>query len=150
METYESFHPCLLQSTHRVYLRRISISFHRLFEGEKTMRGIHSSLMLSALCLLLLFSGLFVSAFAQTLQLIDPLAIPQFVNQLDQAPAVYMPTNVTDSGGKLVRQDYVVTVSEFTQQILPTVNAEGAATGYPPTKVWGYGGNAHNAVTGEN
>ena len=114
------------------------------------MRGIHSLLMLAALCFLLLSSIFLVSVFAQSPQLIDPLTIPQFVNQLKQAPAVYVPTNVTDSAGNLIRQDYTVTVSEFSQQILPTVNVEGAATGYPTTKFWGYGGIAQSFVTGEN
>jgi hypothetical protein len=61
-----------------------------------------------------------------TTQLLDPLTIPKFVNQLDQPPPVYIPTNVTDGSGKLIHQEYIVKVSEFTQQILPTATANGA------------------------
>ena len=32
---------------------------------------------------------------------------------------------------------------------LPTVTADGKPTGFGPTKVWGYGGEAMNAMTGE-
>jgi FtsP/CotA-like multicopper oxidase with cupredoxin domain len=80
---------------------------------------------------------------------LDPLTIPKWTNQLDSRIPVYVPKNVTDSQGNVIRQEYAVSVSEFYQQILPTVDSSGNPTGYGPSKVWGYGGDARNAVTGE-
>lgn len=68
---------------------------------------------------------------------IDPRTIPQFVNQLDGPPPVWVPTYTT--GGI---DSYEITVSEFEQQILPS--------GFPTTTVWGYGGIARDAVTGDS
>ncbi len=116
-----------------------------LFEAKKVKK-----LLLSAFILLLLLVTVLPASFAQTPQLIDPLTIPKFVNQLDQPPPIYVATNVTDSAGNLVRQDYTVKVSEFMQQILPTAYANGTPTGFGATKVWGYEGEAKNAVTGED
>jgi len=87
------------------------------------------------------------SAVSQTSQFIDPLVIPKFVNQLDGPLPVYTPTAVNDNSGKLIRQDYTVRVSEFTQQILPAHDANGFPTNFPTTKVWGYEGEAYNSVT---
>ena len=106
--------------------------------------------LLTVFSLTLISNVLTQTAFSQQLQLLDPLTIPKFVNQLDQPPTVYIPNNVTDNTGKLIRQEYTVKVSEFTQQILPTTTANGAPTGFGPTKVWGYQGEAKNAITGEN
>jgi len=72
------------------------------------------------------------------------------VNQLDQPPPIYTPTLVNDSSGRVIRQEYAVRVSEFTQQILPTQDANGFPTGFGETKVWGYEGEAHNPVTCES
>jgi spore coat protein A len=108
----------------------------------------------NALFLLIVFSLTIISSplihivFSQQPQLLDPLTIPKFVNQLDQPPQVYLPDNVTDSAGNLIRQEYTVKISEFSQQILPLFDANGNPTGFGPTKVWGYGGNAEDAVTG--
>ena len=108
----------------------------------------------NALFLLIVFSLTIISSplipivFSQQPQLLDPLTIPKFVNQLDQPPPVYLPDNVTDSAGNLIRQEYAVNISEFSQQILPLFDANGNPTGFGPTKVWGYGGNAEDAVTG--
>ena len=88
-------------------------------------------------------------AISQTPQLLDPLTIPQFVNQLDQPPSVFTPTNITDDLGNLIQQEYTISVSEFTQQMLPAVTADGKPTGFGPTKVWGYVGKAKNLITGE-
>jgi FtsP/CotA-like multicopper oxidase with cupredoxin domain len=104
---------------------------------------------LTVFCFTLMLFSLFPTTFSQTPQLLDPLSIPQFVNQLNQPPSVFVPTNVTDKSGNLIRQEYTVKVSQFTQQILPTINAAGQPTGFAPTKVWGYEGQAKNAVTGE-
>ena len=87
--------------------------------------------------------------FSQTPNLIDPQTIPKWVNQLDKAPPIYVPNNVTDNSGKLIRQDYVVGVREFEQQILPMMDASGNPTGFGSTKVWGFEGQVKDAVTGE-
>lgn len=72
---------------------------------------------------------------------LDPRTIPKYTNQLSDAmgnplaPPVYVPeySNAT-------HEFYTVDVTEFNQQILPTVDAAGVATGFGPTTVWGYGG----------
>jgi spore coat protein A len=107
-------------------------------------------LLLTVFSLTLISCTLVPTAFSQQPQLLDPLTSPKFVNQLDQPPTVYVPNNVTDTSGKLIRQEYTVKASEFTQQILPTATANGAPTGFGPTKVWGYEGEAKNAITGES
>jgi spore coat protein A len=98
-----------------------------------------------------LLSSLFIlPVFSQSIELLDPVTIPKWVNQLDGAPPVFVPENILDNDGNIIRQDYVVSVAEFYQQILPTLDADGNPTGFAPTKVWGYGGEAMDAVTGEN
>jgi hypothetical protein len=72
--------------------------------------------------------------FSQTPNLIDPQTIPKWVNQLYKAPPIYVPNNVTDNSGKLIRQDYVVGVREFMQQILPVMDSSGNPTGFGSTK----------------
>jgi hypothetical protein len=67
--------------------------------------------------------------FSQIPKLIDPQTIPKWVNQLDKAPPIYVPKNVTDNSGKLIRQDYVIGVREFMQQILPLRDDSGNPTG---------------------
>jgi FtsP/CotA-like multicopper oxidase with cupredoxin domain len=79
---------------------------------------------------------------SQTSQLLDSNLIPRFTNQLNAPPPIYTPTNITDNIGNLVRQEYSVKVSQFTQQILPA--------GFPATKVWGYQGDAHDPLTGQD
>jgi len=71
---------------------------------------------------------------------IDPTTIPQWVNQINGPPPVYVPTVVTNRAGNIVRYDYVVQMDEKVQQILPP--------GYPVTPVWGYGGQARDPLTG--
>ncbi len=71
--------------------------------------------------------------------LLDPFAIPKYVNQLTGPPPVYVPTVVTFKG-QVVRYEYTVSMTSFSEQILPP--------GYPTTPVWGYGGTAKDAVTG--
>jgi FtsP/CotA-like multicopper oxidase with cupredoxin domain len=83
---------------------------------------------------------------------LDPSTIPKFVNQL-VIPPVYVPTysldrRVRGQTGKIV-QNYKVDMSEFYEQILPTVDENGSPTGFAQTKVWGYGGNVKDAVTGK-
>ncbi len=111
------------------------------------MRKLHCVLILSVSCLLLTAGTPLPYIYAQTPQLLDPLTIPQFVNQLEGPPPVFTPTDVNDASGKLIRRYYTVTVSEFMQQVLPTVSQDGFPTGFPATKVWGYGGDAYNSST---
>jgi spore coat protein A, manganese oxidase len=114
------------------------------------MKKAQLLLSLTVVCLAVMVLSLAPTVFSQTTQLLDPSTIPQFVNQLSQAPSVFVPTNVTDKSGSLIRQEYTVNVSQFTQQILPTMTADGTPTGFAPTTVWGYEGEAMNAVTGES
>jgi len=107
-------------------------------------------LLATTLTLAVLASSAFVNlSYEQpvpTLPTLDPLTIPKYVNQL-VIPPVYVPTNITDKKGNLIRQDFTVDVTQFYQQILPTADALGNPTGFPMTKVWGYGGMAKDAVT---
>jgi FtsP/CotA-like multicopper oxidase with cupredoxin domain len=64
--------------------------------------------------------------------LLDPTTIPKWENTITGPPPVYVETS---------KNYYVVNVSQFTQQILPT--------GYPKTTVYGYGGLTKDAVTGK-
>jgi len=108
---------------------------------------------LLTLFLMLSLTTPFLGVNAQTISpkpaFLDPLSIPKWTNQLDSPIPVYVPTNVTDSQGNVIRQDYSVSVSEFYQQVLPIVDESGKPTGYGLSKAWGYGGEAKNAVTGE-
>lgn len=114
------------------------------------MNRLRSLSIIVGLCILLLVPSSLPLASAQTPQIIDPLTIPKFVNQLDGPPPVYVPNNVTGASGNLIRQEYTVKASEFTQQILPTAYANGTPTGFASTKVWGFEGEAQNAITGES
>ena len=73
--------------------------------------------------------------------LLDPKTIPKYVNQLTGPPPVYVPRVIRGRGGEVIRYEYAVLMLSFKQQILPP--------GYPATPVWGYGGVAKDAVTGE-
>lgn len=81
--------------------------------------------------------------------LLDPLTIPKFVNQLTGPPPVYVPKMIRDPTGRGIAFEYTVTMDESMQQILPTVDEFGVATGFGMTPVWGYGGQAKDAVTGK-
>ena len=107
-------------------------------------------LFLIIILLIPAFSGIATQdVFAQTPNLLDPRVIPKWVNQLAGAPPIYVPNNVTDDSGKLIRQEYVVNVREFEQQILPIMDSSGKPTRFGSTKVWGFEGTAKDAVTGE-
>jgi FtsP/CotA-like multicopper oxidase with cupredoxin domain len=109
------------------------------------------SLLLFASLSLALVSTTFVSPVSsQTIGLLNPLSIPKWVNQINGPLPVFLPTNVTNANGKIIRQDYVVNITQFYQQILPTVDSNGNPTGFGETKVWGYGGIAYDPVTGQN
>ena len=112
------------------------------------MNKIFSVLLITAFSFVLVSSLLTLPAFSQSPMRIDPTNIPQWINQLAGPPSVFVPLNVSDNAGKLIRQEYIIKVSQFTQQILPTIDANGEPTGFPATTVWGYEGEAKNPVTG--
>ena len=119
------------------------------------MRTMQVKILDVLLLILLLFSLTFVlgvsaQAVSSEPTILDPLTIPKWTNQLYTHIPVYIPKNVTDSQGNVIRQEYAVGVSEFYQQMLPTVDSNGNPTGYGPSKAWGYGGEARDAVTGES
>jgi len=107
-----------------------------------------------AVLLLLLLSSPFLFVDVQSASpkpsFLDPLTIPKWTNQLERPLPVYLSKNVTDHQGNVIRQEYTVSVGEFYQQILPTIDANGEPTGYGLSKAWGYGGEAVDAITGEN
>jgi spore coat protein A len=108
-----------------------------------------SLVLTAALAFLLVSSAFVLPVCSQSTELLDPLTIPKWVNQLTGPLPVYIPVNITDNSGNVVRQDFVVNASEFYQQILPTTDANGNPTGFGPTKVWGYGGLTEDPTTGE-
>jgi len=72
---------------------------------------------------------------------LDPNTIPKYLNQL-VVPPVFEPTVVKNKHtSKVKSHNYRVTISQFTQQILPE--------GFPETTVWGYGSKVRNPETGE-
>jgi len=80
------------------------------------------------------------SATAQAVVPLDPLSIPQFVNQLTGPPPVYVPDT---------NENYSVSMVAFDQQILPEmIFPGGAGAENRTTRVWGYNGTAKDAVTG--
>ena len=79
---------------------------------------------------------------------LDPLSIPKYTNQL-VIPPVYVPQWTYDSKTRKWVQEYKVDMTEFFEQILPTVDANNISTGFNQTKVWGYGGIAKDAITGK-
>ncbi len=108
-------------------------------------------IFLVAILFSLLFAATsFQGVFSQTPTQLDPNAIPKWSNQLAQAPPIYVANNMTDSSGKLVRQEYVVRIKEFQQQLLPIADSNGNPTGFGSTTVWGFEGEAKDSVTGES
>jgi len=119
-------------------------------DGEK--KKMKNKISTMFLTMLLVLTGVFVSAlaapaYAQTTvpmppaPTLGPKAIPKFVDQL-VIPPVYVPTAYVTDPFNLSRTIpyYEVDVKEYTQQILPTVDAKGKPTGFGPTTVWSYGG----------
>lgn len=79
---------------------------------------------------------------------LDPSTIPKYVDQL-VIPPVYLPKYTFDWKTKQIVATYKVDMSEFYEQILPTTYVNGTATDFAQTKVWGYGGNAYDPLTGK-
>ena len=93
--------------------------------------------------------AIFAPVSADDPDLLDPDTIPKFVNQLTGPPPVYTPTYIPNPTGPGVAQYYEVTMDESMQQVLPTVDENGDPTDFGQTSVWGYGGQAHDAITGK-
>lgn len=69
-----------------------------------------------------------------------PLTIPKYVTQL-VIPPVFVPDEVTDpETSEVISHSYSIDMTQFQQQILPLP--------LPATTVWGYGGEARDAITG--
>ena len=62
---------------------------------------------------------------------LDPTTIPKFVTQLP-IPHVFAPTVIRDASGRVIRNEYTITDSETTVQMLPA--------GFPATTVLAMGG----------
>ena len=72
---------------------------------------------------------------------LNPIDIPKYTNKLT-VPLVYEPTVIKDTtSGRIKCHEYLVTISQFTQQILPP--------GFPETTVFGYGSRVRNPETSE-
>lgn len=122
---------------------------YRFYQRSKSAKTKNIILISTLFCLT--FSSIFTQGgSSQTISILDPLAIPKWVNQLTKAPPIYTPTNITDNSGKLIRQEYAISLKEFEQQILPTTDSSGNPTGLGKTKVWGFEGQSMDAVTGES
>lgn len=92
-----------------------------------------TAIVLTALLTLtIVLSALPILAAPPAPGLLDPKTIPKYVNQLTAPPPVYTPEFSNDT-----HEFYTVDVTEFTQQILPSIPGLGLL----PTTVWGYGGN---------
>ena len=125
-------------------------SKRKLFVSGIKVKRSYSLIFITLFFYVLISSFFVLPVFSQDPELLNPAAIPKWVTQLDGPPLVFVPQNILNNDGKIIRQDYVVRVSEFDQQILPTVGADGNPTGYGSTKVWGYEGEAKDAVTEKN
>ena len=111
------------------------------------MKKIFSTVLILTILSGVVPSFIAQSANAQTSSFLDPMSIPQWTNKLE-IPPVYTPINITDSSGTLIRQEYAINVTEFKQQILPTVDSNGRSTGFGLTTVWGFEGEANDAISG--
>src|SRR5660398_295695 len=73
---------------------------------------------------------------------LDASKITKYINQL-VIPPVYSPKVIRDpSTREIISHNYIITMTEFMQQILPK--------GFPLTTVWGYGGNIIDPCNCEN
>jgi len=120
----------------RMLLIRISKQEKNKMKSKIVVTLLETLLIIASLAVLANVNSSQAMPLAPTL---DPKMIPKFVNQLPVPPA-YEPTLVTNATGHVIRHEYTVNVTEFYQQILPTVDAKGKPTGFPATKVWGYEG----------
>jgi len=93
--------------------------------------------IIATICILI-SPALMATAAPPVPVILDPATIPKYVNQL-VVPPVYVPTDVVDAFGNVIRQDYQINMTYFRQQILPTgTPLVGSLDG--KTLVWGYQG----------
>lgn len=105
----------------------------------KDTRNKIALVLITTLVISILFGAVTIQTVKGVAPL-DPATLPKYVSPLIAYIPVYTPTNVLDGAGNVIRQDYVVNVTQFTEQILPA--------GFPATTVWGYGGITHDPLTG--
>jgi spore coat protein A len=108
-----------------------------------------TALATSLLIIMLALSSFMMLVPTVKAALLDPSDIPKFTNQLTGPPPVYTPKMIKNPNGPGVAMYYEITMDESSQQILPTVDENGDPTGFGMTDVWGYGGNARDAMTGK-
>lgn len=113
--------------------------------GKKIIAILFVASMLLSLLSIFNAAPAYAQASGPTL---DPDSIPKYVDQL-VIPPEYVPTYTFDCKTGRWTQEYKVTMSQFYEQILPTKDAQGNPTGFDRTKVWGYGGNAWDPLTGK-
>jgi FtsP/CotA-like multicopper oxidase with cupredoxin domain len=72
---------------------------------------------------------------------LDPKLIPKFTNEL-LIPPVYKPKKIKNpETGEIISYNYIVSISSFEQQLLPSC--------FPKTKVWGYEGTVKDYCSGK-
>lgn len=72
---------------------------------------------------------------------IEPKKIPKFISKLN-IPPVYIPKVIKKASNyKIISYNYIVSISQIKQQILPN--------GFPMTTVFAYGGKARDKITGK-
>ncbi|OPY30998.1 MAG: multicopper oxidase [Methanomassiliicoccales archaeon PtaU1.Bin124] len=106
---------------------------------RKTVRILLVFLICIAMMMPLAASATYAAPVAKTP--LDPTTVAKFVNQITGPPPVFIPMSKLDRQTGLRSDYYTIIASEFKEQILPP--------GMPMTKVWGYGGFAKDAVTGQ-
>jgi FtsP/CotA-like multicopper oxidase with cupredoxin domain len=102
-------------------------------------KALITSIATIAILFMLVSTVFFASAVPPVPAFLDSKSIPKYVNQLVAQIPVYVPTQVTDDAGNVIREDYDINMTYFRQQILP------AGTPLAPgsdglTEVWGYQG----------
>jgi len=106
------------------------------------LRKIKSRFVFSIFISLIISLCFPISAFGVSgPDLLDPLTIPKYENQLDGPMPAFVPKLIIENN-QVVRHEYNITMTAFNQQILPpSMNLT--------TPVWGYGGSAKDSVSGE-
>jgi len=113
--------------------------------SDKRKTALTTSLLIITLAL----SSFLILVPTVKADLLDPNDIPKFTNQLTGPPPVYIPKIIRNPNGPGIAMYYEITMDESKQQVLPTVDENGDPTNFGTTDVWGYGGNARDALTGK-
>jgi hypothetical protein len=67
------------------------------------MKKAYSSTIMALLSCTLLSSFFILPVFSQSPELLEPRTIPKWVNQLDGPPPIFVPENILDNDGKIMR-----------------------------------------------